>query len=133
MSIKVIIMTNKLLSELLETSANACDAFIKSEIALNDGDLTTSQKFSKNGQTLMKALILDTFNEVEEALGENLQETFDYDYANVLELIRSLNEISMYVGAYIEAEEEVIKNIAIKNLFKAINTSKEIYLALFEN
>ncbi len=126
-------MTNKLLSELLETSANACDAFIKSEIALNDGDLTTSQKFSKNGQTLMKALILDTFNEVEEALGENLQETFDYDYANVLELIRSLNEISMYVGAYIEAEEEVIKNIAIKNLFKAINTSKEIYLALFEN
>lgn len=126
-------MTNKLLSELLETSANACDAFIKSEIALNEGDLTTSQKFSKNGQTLMKALILDTFNEVEEALGENLQETFDYDYANVLELIRSLNEISMYVGAYIEAEEEVIKNIAIKNLFKAINTSKEIYLALFEN
>lgn len=126
-------MTNKLLSELLETSANACDAFIKSEIALNDGDLTTSQKFSKNGQTLMKALILDTFNEVEEALGENLQETFDYDYANVLELIRSLNEISMYVGAYIEAEEEVIKNIAIKNLFKAINTSKEIYLTLFEN
>ena len=102
-------MTNKLLSELLETSANACDAFIKSEIALNDGDLTTSQKSSKNGQTLMKALILDTFNEVEEALGENLQETFDYDYANVLELIRSLNEISMYIGAYIEAEEEVIK------------------------
>lgn len=126
-------MTNKLLSELLETSANACDAFIKSEIALNDGDTATSQKFSKNGQTLMKALILDTFNEVEEALGENLQETFDYDYANVLELIRSLNEISMYVGAYIEAEEEVIKNIAIKNLFNAINTSKEIYLALFEN
>ena len=126
-------MTNKLLSELLETQANACDAFIKSEIALNDGDTATSQKSSKNGQTLMKALILDTFNEVEEALGENLQETFDYDYANVLELIRSLNEISMYVGAYIEAEEEVIKNIAIKNLFKAINTSKEIYLALFEN
>ena len=126
-------MTNKLLSELLETSANACDAFIKSEIALNDGDTATSQKSSKNGQTLMKALILDTFNEVEEALGENLQETFDYDYANILELIRSLNEISMYVGAYIEAEEEVIKNIAIKNLFKAINTSKEIYLALFEN
>ena len=126
-------MTNKLLSELLETSANACDAFIKSEIALNDGNTATSQKFSKNGQTLMKALILDTFNEVEEAIGENLQETFDYDYANVLELIRSLNEISMYVGAYIEAEEEVIKNIAIKNLFKAINTAKEIYLALFEN
>ena len=126
-------MTNKLLSELLETSANACDAFIKSEIALDDGDTATSQKSSKNGQTLMKALILDTFNEVEEALGENLQETFDYDYANILELIRSLNEISMYVGAYIEAEEEVIKNIAIKNLFKAINTSKEIYLALFEN
>ena len=126
-------MTNELLSELLETSANACDAFIKSEMALNDGDLVTSQKFSKNGQTLMKALILDTFNEVEEAIGENIQETFDIDLPNTMELIRALNQISMYLGSYIGAEEDVVKNIAIKNLFKAINTSKEIYLALFEN
>ena len=126
-------MTNELLSELLETSANACDAFIKSEIALNDGDLVTSQKFSKNGQTLIKALILDTFNEVEETIGENIQETFDIDLPNTMELIRALNQISMYLGSYIGAEEDVVKNIAIKNLFKAINTSKEIYLALFEN
>ena len=126
-------MTNKLLSELLETSANACDALIKSEMALNDGDALTSQKFSKNGQTLMKALILDTFNEVEEVIGENIQETFDIDYPNIMELIRALNQISMYLGSYIGAEEDIVKNIAIKNLFKAINTSKEIYLALFEN
>ena len=81
----------------------------------------------------MKALILDTFNEVEEAIGENIQETFDIDLPNTMELIRALNQISMYLGSYIGAEEDVVKNIATKNLFKAINTSKEIYLALFEN
>lgn len=126
-------MTNELMSELLETSANACDLYIKSEMALNDGDAAGSQKFSKNAQTLMKALISDTFNEVEDAIGEGIVETFDYDYPNTMELIRALNQISMYLGSYIGATEEIVKNIAVKNLFKAINTAKEIYLSLFEN
>ena len=39
----------KLLSELLETSASACENFIKSEMALNDGEIMESQKHSKNG------------------------------------------------------------------------------------
>ena len=51
-----------------------------------------------------------------------------------MELIKSLNEITMHVGSILSArEDENIKKIAVKNLYKAINTSKEIYLALFEN
>lgn len=126
-------MKNSETLSLLETSANACNCFIKSEIALNDGDIENSQKYSKNGQILMKALINDVFVEVEEELGDNVGETNEYDYPNNMELIKSLNEIAMYLGSYMTAEDAMIKNIAIKNLFKAINTAKEIYSSLYEN
>lgn len=122
-----------IISELLETTANACNNFIQSEMKMNDGEIQDAQKFSKNGQILMKALINDCFKEVEEAIGENIQEANDYDYPNNMELIKSLNEINMALGSYLSAEEDIVKNIAVKNLFKAINTAKEIYLALYEN
>lgn len=122
------------LYELLETSANACNNFIKCEMALNDGDVEGSQRYSKNGQTLVKALVRDTFLEVEELLEENDNQTNDYDYPNNFELLRFLNEITMHVGAYLSAgEDEKIKPIVAKNLMHAINTVKEIYLALYEN
>lgn len=122
-----------IIAELLETTANACDSFIKCEMMVNDGEIQESQKYSKNGQILMKALIKDCFKEIEEVIGENIQETNDYDYPNNMELIKALNQISMYLGSYLSASEDLVKNIAIKNLFKAINTAKEIYEALYEN
>ena len=122
-----------IIAELLETTANACDSFIKCEMMVNDGEIQESQKYSKNGQILMKALIKDCFKEIEEVIGENIQETNDYDYTNNMELIKALNQISMYLGSYLSASEDLVKNIAIKNLFKAINTAKEIYEALYEN
>ena len=50
-----------IIAELLETTANACDSFIKCEMMVNDGEIQESQKYSKNGQILMKALIKDCF------------------------------------------------------------------------
>ena len=124
----------KLLIELLEASANACNNFIRSEMALNDGDVEASQKFSRAGQVLVHALINDTFKEIEEEFCENDGQANDYDYPNNFELLRALNEITMYVGSLISAEQdEKIKKIVEKQLFHAINTVKEIYLALYEN
>lgn len=122
-----------LYAELLEASSNANRAFIKSEMALNEGNLEDCQKFSREGQVLVRALIKDTFIEVDE-LGENNGENNDYDYPNNFELIKSLNDISVAVGACLAAQEDdsVIK-IVMPSLFKAINTTKEIFLALFEN
>lgn len=122
------------LIELLEASAHACNCFIKGEIALNDGNVEDCQKANKEGQILIKALIKDTFVEMEEVFGENKEKTNDYDYPNNLELIKSLNEITMCVGSLIGLlNDENIKKIVVPELFKAINTTKEIYLALFEN
>ena len=41
----------EIIAELLETTANACNCFIKSEMALNDGDVVNSQKYSKKDET----------------------------------------------------------------------------------
>lgn len=123
----------ELIAELLETTANACNCFIKAEMKINDGDIAGSQSDTKKGQALMKALISDTFLEAEEELGENNRETNDYDYPNNMELIKSLNEICMHLGSFMSSNEDIVKNIALKNLFKAINTAKEIYSSLYEN
>ena len=125
-------MNLDLLAELLEASAHACNCFVKGEIALNDGDVEGCQKANKEGQVLLNALIKDTFLEIEEEYGENNGATNDYDYPNNLELIKSLNEITMQVGSLLSADDN-IKKIVIPQLYKAINTAKEIYLALFEN
>lgn len=123
-----------ILAELLEASAHACNCFIKGEIALNDGNVENCQKTNKEGQVLINALIKDTFIEIEEEFGENEGQTNDYDYPNNLELIKSLNEITMYVGALLASlDDDNIKKIVVPQLYKAINTTKEIYLALFEN
>lgn len=123
----------ELIAELLETTANACNCFIKAEMKINDGVIAGSQSDTKKGQALMKALISDTFLEAEEELGENNGETNDYDYPNNMELIKSLNEICMHLGSFMSSNEDIVKNIALKNLFKAINTAKEIYSSLYEN
>lgn len=123
----------ELIAELLETTANACNCFIKAEMKINDGDIAGSQSDTKKGQALMKALISDTFLEAEEELGENNGETNDYDYPNNMELIKSLNEICMHLGSFMSSNEDIVRNIALKNLFKAINTAKEIYSSLYEN
>lgn len=122
------------LIELLEASSNACNNFIKSEMALNDGDVEGSQKYIKAGQTLVRALVNDTFKEIEEEVGENDGLTNDYDYPNNFELLRALNEITMHVGGLLSAEDdEKIKKIVEKQLIHTMNTVKEIYLALYEN
>ncbi len=126
-------MTDELI-ELLEASASACNNFIKSEIALNDGEVELSQKYSRDGQVLVKSMINDTFKEIQEEIGEADGETNDYDYPNNFELLRALNEITIHIGGYLSAEEdENIKKIVGKKLSKTINTTKEIYLALYEN
>lgn len=121
------------LAELLETSSAAVDSFVQSEMALNDGDVENCQRFSKKGQILVNALIKDTFLEVQEAYGKEIEETNDYDYPNNFELIKALNQVVMYASGLLAEDIDKVKDIILTNLFKAINTAKEIYLALFEN
>ena len=127
-------MNLDVIAELIEATSNAENYFIKSEMALNDGDVEACQKHSKEGQNLVKTLKNDTFLEIEEEFGENHEDVNDYDYPNNMELIKSLNEIVMSAGSLLSArDDESIQKIVVKGLYKAINTTKEIFEALFEN
>ena len=119
-----------LLSELLESSSTACELFIKSEIALNDGEIEICQKFSKEGQQLLKTLISDTFIEFNEFYDLDIQECLDYDYPNNMELIKSLTILSKFIGGLIGSDDEKIEIMYAKNVIKSINTVKEKYIAL---
>ncbi len=122
-----------LLSELLETSATACEKFLKSEISLNDGEVELCQKYSKDGQQLIKTLINDTFEEFKEKFNIDLNDVLDYDYPNNMELVVALNSLSINVGALLSCEDEKIQAMYLEKLAKSINTIKEIYISLFEN
>ena len=127
-------MNLDLIAELIEATSNAENYFIKSEMALNDGDVEACQKHSKEGQNLVKTLKNDTFLEIEEEFGANKGDVKDYDYPKVMELIKSLNEIGVAAGALLAArEDENIQKIVVKGLYKAVNTAKEIFQQLFEN
>ncbi len=99
-------MNLDLIAELIEATSNAENYFIKSEMALNDGDVEACQKHSKEGQNLVKTLKNDTFLEIEEEFGTNNGDVNDYDYPNVMELIKSLNEIVVAAGALLAARED---------------------------
>lgn len=123
----------ELLSELLETSASACENFIISEIALNDGNVELSQKASRDGQQLLKTLIKDTFLEFKEEFDTVSTNCLDYDYPNNMELIKALNSITKNGGALLGCDDEKIVKIIAEKLQQSINTAVEIYINLFEN
>ena len=120
--------------ELLEGVSSANNAFIKSEIALNNGEVEDSQKYSKEGQILLKSMINDTFDEVVEELEIQSNETLEYDYPCTLELIRALNTILMNASMYLSSsDDENITEILSNKIITAINTAKEIFVSIYEN
>lgn len=122
------------LLELLEGVTHASNAFLKSEISLNDGEVEECQKFSKEGQTLVKSMIKDTFIEIKENFSIIDESKNEYSYPNNLELVKSLNEVSMNVALYFSSiDDENVNNIFKMKIIKAINTVIEIYKSLFEN
>lgn len=131
--LKEIKMSDEIL-ELLEGVSSANNAFIKSEIALNNGEVEDSQKYSKEGQILLRSMINDTFDEVVEELEIQSNETLEYDYPCTMELIRALNTILMNASMYLSSSDDKnITEILSLKIITAINTAKEIFNSLYEN
>lgn len=131
--LKEIKMSDEIL-ELLEGVSSANNAFIKSEIALNNGEVEDSQKYSKEGQILLKSMINDTFDEVVEELEIQSNETLEYYYPCTMELIRALNTILMNASMYLSSSDDKnITEILSNKIITAINTAKEIFVSLYEN
>lgn len=129
-------MKHKEVLELIEFASVASTHFVKSEIYLNDGSLTESQGETKKAQELMNSLLKDVFVEIKEDF-EDINDVNDYDYPNVMELIKSLNDIAVYGARLLsldfEEDSESMKQIVAKKLIVSVNTATEIYTALYLN
>lgn len=127
----------KILSELIEHSATVSKLLVTSEIALNDGDLNTSQKKNIEAQNLLKTMVKDIFVEAQDVLVAKSEDTDDYDIPCTMELIRILTMITQntanLIGILCEGDGGSIADIVAKKIAVNINTIVEIHNAIFNN
>lgn len=125
------------LTELITACCHTANLLVKSEIALNDGEVDVCQKLVQDASKTMSVLVKDVFAEVQEMFNLAIEDAADYDIPNSLELASQLNSISynggLLVSMIIENEEDKIKKIVYKTLSKHIEAAIEIYTALFNN
>jgi len=123
--------------ELLQNTAYVGKLLSISEIAINDGDIESCQKNTKEAQALLSTLKNDSFKEFEECFELENSETNDYDLPNTLELIKQLFLLEYDLGILLGLlKDEDLKNLLAKRenqVIKDINTINEIHNAIFEN
>ena len=127
----------KVLSELIEHSATVSKLLVTSEMALNNGDLNTSQKKNIEAQNLLKTMVKDIFAEAQDVLVVKLEGTDDYDIPCTMELIRILTMLSQntanLIGILCDEEGGSVADIIAKKIVTNINTIIEIHNAIFNN
>lgn len=125
------------LAELISNCTHTAKLLIKSEMALNDGELETCQKYTADAASTMSVLVRDIFEEVIELFNLSVEDSADYDLPSSLELANQLNEVSYNAGVLttmiIENQPDNIKKIVYKTLSKHLEAATEIYNALFNN
>lgn len=127
----------KTLFEVLEVSSNVQKYLIDGEIALNDGDVSLTQKCSSNASQLLDVMINDSFLELVEMLDIEHNEVNDYDYPSTLDLLKQLSlvneHIAQLLNLFADDYDDKVGNIIKINLIKAINTVTEIATSLYFN
>ena len=125
------------LAELISNCSHTAKLLIKSELALNDGELESCQKYTTDAAATMRVLVKDIFEEVSELFNLSIEDSADYDLPSSLELANQLNEIcynaSTLQTMIVEEQPDNIKKIVYKTLSKHLEAATEIYNALFNN
>lgn len=127
----------EVLYEMVEHTGYVSKLLISSEIAMNDGEISESQKNTKEAQTLLGTIIGDVFVEFAEACEIENNDTNDYDIPTCLELVRQLNDIQYNVGVLLgliadEQNDNILKTCELK-IKKSINTVIKIYNNIYNN
>lgn len=127
----------EVLIELLQNASHVAKLIISSEIAMNDGEIVSSQKYTKEAQSTLKTMVVDVFCEIEENFGVSYNESNDYDTASMLELAKALTaasyDASVLLGLEGEQKNDALEGVIKKQLSKDIATIIEIYNAIFNN
>jgi len=128
----------QIIYEVLQNSSHVAKLLTSSEIAMNDGEVETCQKLTKEAQLTLKTMANDCFEEfVEYAETKEETGTNDYDLPTPLELIKQLNglnyNLSVLLGLDLDGQSGTITNSVKKQITQDINTINEIYNAIYNN
>lgn len=125
------------IGELVEQTGHAIKLLVSSEIAINDGDIASSQKFTRDVRSLLSVMVRDIFVEIGENFSIHDDELNDYDIPCTLELVKQLAEVQysagVYVGIVTGDNGEDTRKIVETKLQRAMNTTIEIVSAIYEN
>ena len=126
--------SKKIYLELLENTAEASKLLVCSQLALDDGDLSLSQKHFLQAKDILATLTNDTFKEVAELANDPTDECEDYD-------ISQLNLASLLMGACkiastlldidINNPTNPTKDALLTKLVTLLNACTELYGILF--
>lgn len=126
----------KLLYEIIEHSSMLNNMLISAEIAMNDGNLLDTQKYTKNAQNLLKTMTQDTLKEFFQVFEIDNKETNSFDIPSNLEISKSISSlnynISVLLGLILENQNGLIDN-CLNKIAKDINTIVSLYNCLYAN
>lgn len=124
----------KVYLELIENTTEASRLLIASQAALDDGDLTLSQKYFLQVKDILNTLNGDTFKEVKELYNDATEESEDYDISS-LNLAQLLCVSAKTASTLLSIELDDISNptkSALENkLVKILNACSELSGILF--
>lgn len=126
-----------LLTELVSHSAHVGKLLISSEIAMNDGNLQESMKYTKEAQGLLKTMKSDVFEEFNVAFNIQNVNSYDYDIPTPLELSKCLFSLQFNCGSLMSLLSEnktgTLANNLTNQIASDIATILEIYTAIYDN
>ena len=126
----------KIVYEIIQNTGYIAKTLVNSEMAMNDGELAASQKYTKEAQNLLATTINDNFKEYREAISVDTDSTNEYDIPTTLELIKQLAALQYTAGMLLcttlDNQDMIIENLT-KKLLIDINTIEEIYNAIYNN
>lgn len=126
----------KLLYEIIEHSSMLNNMLVSAEIAMNDGNLLDTQKYTKNAQNFLKTMTQDTLKEFFQVFEIDSNETNSFDIPSNLEISKSISSlnynISVLLGLILDNQNRLIDN-CLNKIAKDINTIVSLYNCLYAN
>ena len=126
----------KIVYEIIQNTGYISKTLVNSEIAMNDGDVAASQKYTKEAETLLATTINDNFEEYKAKITIDTDSTNEYDIPTTLELIKQISSLQYTAGMLLcttlDNQDMIIENLT-KKLLIDINTIVEIYNAIYNN
>ena len=109
-----------ILSELIEQSSEASKLIVSNAIAMENGDIAQAQKYLKESQNLLSAMLKDTFLEPLDILSDKSNDEESYDFSS-LDIAKLLSKVTFYSASLI--------NCYVSNLGGSVKSNTEVKLS----